>query len=93
MYKNHRNVMLVWPNNCAAAAEVSLECDVNTIIINIIIIIIIYLTSNGFLPGDSGNTIRHNIQYSPSRSNKAEHTKLHNKKLNYITVRVTYYTQ
>jgi hypothetical protein len=59
----------------------------------IIVIIIIFLTANGFLPGGSCNTIRHNTQNNPPRSNKVQHTKLHNNKQNYITVRVTYYTQ
>jgi hypothetical protein len=37
---------------------------------HIIIIIIIYLTANWFLPGGSGTTIR-------QRSNETQHTKLH----------------
>jgi hypothetical protein len=54
-------------------------------------IIIIYWTANGSLPGGSGNTIRRNPQNNPPRSNKAQHTKLHNNKQNQTTV--IYYTQ
>jgi hypothetical protein len=55
--------------------------------------IIIYLTANAFLPGGIGNTISHNTQNNPPRSNKAQHTKLHNNKQKYTTVKVTYYAQ
>jgi hypothetical protein len=48
-----------------------------------IIYYLFILTANGFLPGSSGTTIRHNIQIThvtqnntPS-SNKTQHTKLH----------------
>jgi hypothetical protein len=51
-------------------------------------IIIIYLTANVFLAGGSGNTIRHNTENNPPRSNKAQHTKLHNRKCH-----ILYYTQ
>jgi hypothetical protein len=40
-------------------------------------IIIIILTANWFLPGGSGNTIRHNTRNNPPHSNKAQNTKLH----------------
>jgi hypothetical protein len=46
-------------------------------------IIIIILTADGFLPGGSGNTIRHNTQITHiaqniiPRSNETQHTKLH----------------
>jgi hypothetical protein len=43
-------------------------------------IIIIYLTANGFLPCDTGNTIRHDTENNLPRSNKVQHTKLHNNK-------------
>jgi hypothetical protein len=35
--------------------------------------IFFYLTANGVLPGGSGNTVSHNTQNNPSRSNKAAH--------------------
>jgi hypothetical protein len=49
---------------------------VHIIVIIIIIIIIIILTANGFVPGGSGTTIRHNTQNNTPRSNKTQHTKL-----------------
>jgi hypothetical protein len=61
----------------------------------IIIIIIIHLTANGFLPGGSGNTIRHNTQNNAPYSNKAQHTELHNRKgyilhtMNTTTIKLT----
>jgi hypothetical protein len=42
----------------------------------IIILLLFILTANGFLPGGSGITIRHNTQITP-HSNKTQHTKLH----------------
>jgi hypothetical protein len=51
--------------------------------VEIVIIIIIIKTANGFLPGGSDTTIRHNTQIrhitqnNTPHSNKAQHTKLH----------------
>jgi hypothetical protein len=49
------------------------------------------------LPGGSGTTIRHNTQNNPPRSNKAQHTKLHNSKRHILhtvnTITVTIQTQ
>jgi hypothetical protein len=50
---------------------------INAVSVGIIIIIIIYLTANGFLPRGSGTTIRHNTQSNTPRSNETQHTKLH----------------
>jgi hypothetical protein len=55
----------------------------SSIIIIIIIINLFILTANGFLPGGSGTTIRHNTQIihitrnNTPRSNKIQHTKLY----------------
>jgi hypothetical protein len=61
--------------------------------INYYYYLLFILTANGFLPGVSGNTISQNTQNNPPRSNKAQHTELHNNKQNYRTMRDTYYTQ
>jgi hypothetical protein len=55
-------------------------------IIIIIIIIIIILTVNGFVPGGSGTTIRHNTQ------NNTPHSKKHSTH-NYKAIKDTCYTQ
>jgi hypothetical protein len=50
--------------------------------ISIIIIYIFILTANGFLPGGSGTTVRHNTQIphitqNNTRLKQIKHTKLH----------------
>jgi hypothetical protein len=52
----------------------------------IFVLLLFILTANGFVPGGSGNTIRHNTQNNTAHSNKTAHkiTK---------TIKDIYYTQ
>jgi hypothetical protein len=49
------------------------------IIILLFLLLLFILTANGFLPGGSGITIRHNTHHTNNTpcSNKTQHTKLH----------------
>jgi hypothetical protein len=45
-----------------------------------IIIILLILTANGYLPGDSGNTVTHNTQNKTTIKRNTAHNTTHNNK-------------
>jgi hypothetical protein len=53
-----------------------IEIRILLLLLLLLLIYLFILTTNGFVPGGSGTTIRHNTQNNTPHSNKTQHTEL-----------------